>query len=391
VVYDAAIVGAGPAGARAAWRLARAGATVALIDASHPREKPCGGGVTGRALALLADQLATLPPSARAGVIVENAVFASNRSRACVPLIAGGRHSLSPLVVYSRERFDGWLFNTALAAGATHVADRAREVQLDSSRARVTLAGGNTIEAACLIGADGANSLVRRRALAPFDRSELSIASGYFVRGACSRDIVVEFESDPPGYLWSFPRVDHLAVGVCAQADLSTAPQLRRIAARWIEREAISGSLHAYSWPIPSLPVTSIRRQRPAGPRWLLIGDAAGLVDPITREGIFFALQSADHAVDALQGGGDVARAYCARLEDDIFPELAHAAVLKAGFFRPRFTALLMDALASSSRVRGVMADLVAGSQPYRTLVRRLVETLEFKLAWRLLRLRSQR
>jgi flavin-dependent dehydrogenase len=358
---------------------------VALIDPSHPREKPCGGGVTGRALALLADQFADLPPTALAGVVVETAVFGGNGRRARVSLSASPPGSHPPLVVYARETFDACLFRTALAAGAAHVNDRAREIDLGSPRPRVRLAGGATIEADWIIGADGANSLVRRRVLAPFGRSELSIASGYFVRGTSSRDIVVEFEEEPAGYLWSFPRADHLAVGVCAQADVTSAPALRAVAGRWIEREGVAGSLESYSWPIPSLPVSSLRRQQPAGTRWLLAGDAAGLVDPITREGIFFALQSADFAADAMRRGGDVARAYRASLDEEIFPELAHAAALKAGFFRPRFTHVLLDALASSPAVGSVMADLVAGRQPYRTLVRRLLKTFELKLAWRLL------
>ena len=127
-----------------------------------------------------------------------------------------------------------------------------------------------------------------------------------------------------------------------------------------------------------------------AGPGWLTVGDAAGLVDPITREGIFFALQSAVAAADALtSSASDRAQQYTLRVRDEIGVELARAARYKASFFTARFTRLLVDALQSSEKIRGVMADLVAGTQSYGGLKRRLAGTMEFGLAWKLLTNRS--
>ena len=121
-----------------------------------------------------------------------------------------------------------------------------------------------------------------------------------------------------------------------------------------------------------------------AGDRWALVGDAAGLVDPITREGIFFALASAGWIADALSRA-DATRAYAERARDDAVAELRRAAHLKAGFFRPAIIALMLHALRQSAAVRSVMADLVAGRQSYAQLKWRLVKTLEFGLAWRAL------
>jgi geranylgeranyl reductase family protein len=385
-VYDVAIVGAGPAGSRLAWRLASAGARVALVDASHPREKPCGGGVTGRALALVADQLAGAPLSA---VVVRDARFGQDGARAGVPLRHDGCTAASALLIVSRAHFDGLLRERAIAAGAHPIVARARDVVVDDACSGVILDTGESVRARVVAGADGVNSLVRRRTGRAFGRHDLSIAAGYFVHGVSSLTIDVEFESTPPGYLWSFPRQDHLAVGVCAQADRTRSAHLRAVALRWIGERSLEAAnrLQAYSWPIPSLSAEALDRERPAGDRWLLVGDAAGLVDPITREGIYFALRSADLAGDALLGGNPQ-RAYVERLRHDVIDELRRAAELKAGFFRPRFTRLLVHALASSAHVRDVMADLVAGEQPYRTLVRRLMATLEFRLAWQLAKLR---
>ena len=120
---------------------------------------------------------------------------------------------------------------------------------------------------------------------------------------------------------------------------------------------------------------------------WLLVGDAAGLVDPITREGIFFALQSGAFAAETLASGSLTAGSLLQRrVQAVIASDLARAARIKAGFFRPPFTRLLIDALGQSDRIRAVMADLIAGTQSYRGLKWRLAKTLEVGLLWRLLR-----
>lgn len=111
----------------------------------------------------------------------------------------------------------------------------------------------------------------------------------------------------------------------------------------------------------------------------MLAGDAAGLVDPITREGIFFALRSGQLAAAAL-GTRDPGRRYAEAVCDELHDELRRAAILKAGFFKPRFIHLLIDALGDSNAIQRVMVDLIAGRQPYRGLRRRLVGTME--LGW---------
>ena len=162
---------------------------------------------------------------------------------------------------------------------------------------------------------------------------------------------------------------------------------LRRLVDDWLDQRPVGPavSLERYSWPIPSLAAAAVDRERPAGDRWMLLGDAAGLVDPITREGIYFALRSAELAASAIVGNRSPGAAYAAALGDDIHAELRRAARFKRAFFRPRFLRLLHDALGQSTAVRAVMADLVAGRQPYRGLKRRLLATMELGLAWRLL------
>ena len=122
----------------------------------------------------------------------------------------------------------------------------------------------------------------------------------------------------------------------------------------------------------------------------MLLGDAGGMVDPITREGIFFALLSAEHAAACLiDSGGDPAVRYAERLRATIYDELVRGARFKTRFFNPRFTALLIRALETSAAVRAIMVDLIAGRQSYRGLRRRLLATLELRLLIEMLRQRD--
>jgi len=383
--YDVAVIGAGPAGAWCACRLATAGATVALVDGSHPREKACGGGVSGRALAVVGSA-----PAGTAGVRIESATFAYDGRRVELPLMASkGR---MPLSVFARRDFDLHLVERARAAGATLIEERVVEVSRSDGGWTVVSrgpAGESTLRAQLLVGADGANSFVRRRVGQAFHREDLSIACGYFVRGVTATRINIEFEDAPEGYLWSFPRPDHLAVGICAQADVATVDTLRPIAERWIHQNAPGGTLERYSWPIPSLGVAALARERPAEDAWMLIGDAAGLVDPITREGIYFALESADAAAASLRESNSSQR-YAARLRDTIYAELTMAARIKARFYRPVFMRQLISALQRSEKIRAVMADLVAGEQPYSSLRSRLLRTMELGLMLELIGLKRE-
>ena len=387
---DVVVIGGGPAGSWTARTLARLGARVTIVDGSHPREKPCGGGVTGRALALVADAVdrATLPCCR-----IRQATFVDSARDVSTSVALGD----ADLVVASRADFDRVLFDAAASAGARVIGARAVDVRRDGAAFAVRTSDGGTLRASAVVGADGPTSLVRRRMSQPFARADFSIATGYFVHRPLNAEplnandsILIEFVADPPGYIWSFPRPTHLAVGICAQADAGiTAAALRERTLAWIRRMKLDrGALEPYSWPIPSLSAQRFASLETCGAGWYLVGDAAGLVDPITREGIYFALLSGEWAAHAIAqaDGASARRDYHERVRESIVDELQRAARVKAAFFRPRFTRLLVDALRESERVRRVMAGLVAGTQPYKTLKWSLARTAEVGLAWRLLR-----
>lgn len=373
--FDVVVAGAGPAGSIAARDLARDGARVALVDASHPREKPCGGGVTGRALDLVGGTTGSA-----GGQVIDAVTFEAGGRSARVPL-----PDRDYLRVFPRAAFDGMLLQQAVDAGATHIPSRMNAVTRTADRWHI-LAGAVSLSAPWLLGADGPAGVVRKQVFRPFERRQLSIAAGSYVDGVDTREIVIGFVDEPSGYLWSFPRDGHVAVGTCAQATDTTVTEMHATTDRWLDgyAPAAGRERRRYSWPIPSLESRDVDDEQPSGDGWMLLGDAAGLVDPITREGIFFALRSGMLAAAAL-GGAAPEREYAAAVRDELHDELRRAARLKAGFYRPRFTRLLIDALNQSAPIRNVMLNLVAGRQPYRGLKRRLLGTLELGLMWKVL------
>src|SRR5215510_2197176 len=150
VQYDVVIVGAGPSGSWTATLLARRGARVLVIDPSHPREKPCGGGITGRALALIDD---AVPADRLPSVAIRSARFvdSSAGTAAAVPLRCESR----TLVVSSRTDFDGLLVAAARDAGAELLRCRVADVRRHGSAVEVLLSNGQRLSAAFVVGADG--------------------------------------------------------------------------------------------------------------------------------------------------------------------------------------------------------------------------------------------
>jgi flavin-dependent dehydrogenase len=356
----AAVVGAGPAGSTLARRLAEDGASVTLFDASHPREKPCGGGLTPRALALLPRGRRDDPLPSRP---VTTCRFESGRG-ASVDLDLG-----RPVGVASRRDLDAWLLRRAIESGAVHVAERV--VAVDGRRVRTTRGKDDVFDV--VVGADGAGSLVRRTFLGPIPRERLMMATGWFAPG--SSEMLVRFTPGLRGYLWLFPRSDHVGVGICAPlADVPTRDLLARLeneVSRWFPAlSSLDGRRYAHTIPSPSADPASILEI--AGRDWALVGDAGALADPITGEGIYFALRSAELLADTLRDEGSPAR-YPARALDDFGRDLLKAASIRRRFFAPGFAERMVAYGARSAAIRQVLADLVAGAQSYVGLRRRLL------------------
>lgn len=359
------MIGAGPAGALLAHHLARDGASVTVFDASHPREKPCGGGLTVKALALLPAAPAGDPLPVR---WVDACRFESGTGEG-VDLRLG-----QPVAVGARRDVDAWILRRAVEAGAVHVAERVAAVAADGG---LRTAAGRSESFDLVVGADGAGSLVRRTFLSPLPRARLTMAAGWFAPGVSP--MVVRFTPGLAGYMWLFPRRDHVGVGICAPlGSVPTRSMLGRLEAEVARAFPAftdpDAERYAHTIPSPSPDPHSILELAGAGAggRWALVGDAAALADPITGEGIYYALRSAQVLAETLRADGSPARYPAAALED-FGRDLLKAAAIRDRFYAPGFARRMIDFSARSRAVRDVLADLVLGRLGYVGLKRRLL------------------
>jgi geranylgeranyl reductase family protein len=289
--YDAIVVGAGPAGSTAAYRLAAAGADVLLLDrARFPRDKPCGGGVTERAARLL--------PFSLDPVVEDVATKVDLRLRYGKTIERGDG---VPLVYLTqRKRLDHYLAGQAARAGADF-RDGVKVTAVESGEVGVAVvADGERLEADALVGADGVNGMTART-LELGGNQHVGVAlEGNLANSRLRADyrgkIVLEFGVVPGGYAWVFPKGEHANFGVGGWG--SEGPALRDHLRQLCDVHGVSADdleeVRGYRLPLRS------PRSTLASGRSLLVGDAAGLIDPVSGDGIFEGFLSSQYAADAV-------------------------------------------------------------------------------------------
>ena len=360
---DIAIVGGGPAGALCGERLASHGFQVTIYDERLAWEKPCGGGLTHKAI----EAYPFLLDGSQPKKIVRTA-----------ELISGSGHRARfemshPIVIYARKVLNGLLLDRAVAAGCTAVRSRVTSVDTDGAQVRLT-AGGEERHSDFVVLAAGARNQLLPGTTA-LGAKDLEVTLGYFV--PTEEDIIkVKFLKEFEGYLWSFPRADHLSVGICAKMGQSPTHQLRRHLDEFVGEEKIPmAGARFYSHVLPSPQAQTIRGRRIVGKNWAMAGDAAACVDPVTGEGLYYALRSGDLLAQALVEGQP--SAYPERLRAAFSADLEFAANIARRIFRGNFlggaiTTRMVQLLNCSPAFRDVIRDVFSGSQDYRTLKRRL-------------------
>ncbi|HRY42513.1 MAG TPA: NAD(P)/FAD-dependent oxidoreductase [Thermoanaerobaculia bacterium] len=392
--FDLVVVGAGPAGSSAALRAARAGLRTLLLDrATFPRRKTCGDALGGRAVAALRElglleEVRRLP-----GVLVHRVLFTSPEgTELSIDLARAARPDLVTGFVIRREVLDAFLLGKAREAAAEvregfQVDEVVREGgAVRGVRGRDLATGARReFQADVVLGADGAHSAVARSlGLFRRDRRRTVVATRAYYRGVGGVGDRIELhylEDVSPGYLWIFPVEDGLAnVGI----GMLAAPMRRRrvhlvrclesalVSPRFASR--FSGAERVAAPEGADLPVGGSRRVA-SGAGFLLAGDAAGLVDPFTGEGIANAMWSgllaAETVVEASRerdfGARSLAR-YEERLDEGIREELRVAARVQAvARLRPLLDFTIRRA-ARSPRVRDAICAMIAGTLPRRTL-----------------------
>ncbi|HEY0785136.1 MAG TPA: geranylgeranyl reductase family protein [Acidobacteriaceae bacterium] len=305
MLWDAIIVGAGPAGCAAAYDLAAQGRAVLLVDkASFPRAKACAGGLTMKAVAALRYSIGPVVRRTVREIVLEHGGEALSVGR------------WSPVCVMTvRAELDAYCLEQTRARGATfRQVGELRAVREEADRVLLWFAGEvEPLSARVLLGADGVNSRVRALCgPSPWFRRSFALEANV-PYSATGREfpLVFDFAPVPGGYGWLFPRNDHVNVGLYTSSDGWAAGANSRTAkaagqAGRIDRRALTEYIaercgtRNHEPAIGQYLGMGAARYVPAGTRVLLAGDAAGFVDPLTGEGIHGAIVSGQAAASAI-------------------------------------------------------------------------------------------
>jgi len=314
--FDVIVVGAGPAGSSCARAAAELGLSVTVLEKStFPRFKPCGAGLTERSLRLLKGEQA---PVERLRFDTVEIAFGRHLS-----LIVSGRETL--IATTTRAEFDALLLRAAEAAGAEVELGRAvTDLTQEGEGVRV-LVGSDSMTARHVVVADGARGPGRRM----LGLSPLRMGGGIYVRVFPGGDGLQELPGervlfDPTaakrGYGWVFPKGDHVNIGVFSQCELNA--KLKRDLDDFVALQGFGAwrSEGPFAFPIPiRRPVDALGTERV-----LFAGDAAGLVNPVTGEGISAAILSGRLAAEAVSESLDTGRAvsalYARRVQAEVVP-----------------------------------------------------------------------
>lgn len=286
---DIAIVGAGPAGAVLAAGCAAAGMRVLLFDHRAPWEKPCGGMLGPGAFEEFGFSREYPRP-----VCFSTALRCTGpRSNEAI------RPSERPFPVLSRRDLGEYLIDRAVRCGARFVSGRI--VRLDRGKTGWSLGTGESAYTARIVaGADGVRSMVRARVAAPIPRPHRSLCCGYTVEGARPEHPLIRCE-DLRGYLWLFDRGTRQSAGILSRmGDLGVTALFTRLNDFLAREHPSARAVSRYAALIPSVRDPAFFDLPCAGDDWLLVGDAAAHVDPLTGEGIRYALAGARCAADSL-------------------------------------------------------------------------------------------
>jgi flavin-dependent dehydrogenase len=361
------IVGGGPSGAMCGEQLALAGNAVHIYDEHLAWEKPCGGGLTYKATQCFPFLLDNPHPKR---LIHSVEIISAENRRAKLDL----QH---PIVIYSRTVLNGLLLDRAQAAGCQIHHSRVQGVDTTGDKPMYSV-DGQWCRADFLVVAAGARNqfLPGTR---PLSRDELEMTQGYFVPQT-SEEIIIKFLPDFEGYIWSFPRADHLSLGICGSMASHTSNELRSHLREFAAAEQIdTENARFYSHVLPSPKERTLSDRAVVGRAWALCGDAAAWVDPLTGEGLFYAMRSGEILGRSIAEG--CPEKYPARVRASFSLELEFAARIVRRFYRGSFlgtavTTRMVQFLQRNAVFRQLLSDLFCGTQDYTTLKQRVLNHL---------------
>ena len=363
-VFDVIVIGCGPAGGAAAVTAARAGLKAALIDkARFPRQKLCGGLFTGREKSYYQEIFGENPAPE---TMVEKSSVSFWQAEASL----GTFEDVPPLYLTMRWDLDHGFYRHAMAAGVADFTG-SRIAAFDLAQNEVVLASGQRLKFRVLIGADGVNSAVARQIFgSAFDHARIGF--GLEIEATASppdAPVRIDFGAAQWGYSWAFPKAQSTTIGVGGLPAANT--DMKAVMGDYLEKLGQPCPKSAYEGHF--VPFGDYRKQPGQGPV-LLAGDAAGLVDPITGEGIAFAMKSGQLAALAAAqslaaGQPENAFAIYRKALMPLHRSLHWANRLRPLLFHPRLESLFRTAFQNSQSMKRAYMELLAGERDYPELI----------------------
>lgn len=378
--YDVVVIGSGPAGALAAFELAKNNIKVAILDkATLPRYKTCGGGLVFRGRKLLDFNLDSVIEREFKSITVamtdSNVHFKVERD---VPIVS----------MVMRDKFDNFLVDKAVKNSAV-LYDNTKVIDILFNNKELLISTSNdTFNAKFIIAADGALSPTAKimgwkdnRHLIPALEYEVTVNETDFNR--LSQELRFDLDAIPQGYGWVFPKKDHLSIGVASAT--RGKKDLKKYYRKYLEllniNEVLNEERHGAQIPL------SPREEGFFKNNVLLVGDAAGFADPVTAEGISNAMYSGVLAAKSISEGNfdssKVAALYTKKLEEKLLPELKTGRFLANIFYRNKWLQKLIIKN-YGEKFSGAMADVFLGNRSYPTDAKKIAKKYLKKIKIRL-------
>ena len=358
-MWDVIVVGTGPAGAIAAYELARNGCKTLLLEKEQlPRYKTCGGGLVERSWK-------SLPFSVSDAVERQiQTIQLTNNFRDPVVI----RRDTPLVLMTMRSSLDDYLTRQAVAAGA-ELQERARVNQVTENGALMECStSAGVFRSSFVIGADGANSIVAKSLQwkAPTCGVALEVEVTLQSNECHTGQLDFDFNVLPSGYGWVFPKAKHLSCGVFTLQ--RNCPDIRKHYDRYIQQKTFAKEICDSKLSGHLIPLKPVSRQLNTN-QCLLAGDAAGLADPLTGEGISFAIRSGLMAARSIINGS--LNQYSEEIQETLAKEIRLARLLARILYgSPSF---IYRTLSRKKFFGDKILDLFAGKTTYSELAKQVL------------------